>query len=231
MIRKYIHTLLFVIPVLTSCGKIDNYGFPNGDVYGKVTDQITGEGIQAEQPNGFNIKLFEKGGMLNSPITTSGKPDGTFENALIFQNQYKVLACEGAFFTPDTIVAQIGDRTEVNFTVTPYLVITNAIVTVQPGQITATYGISVPKFESKIQDRITLVSSYNTVNSVVYDNAATRKSTSLTGVADATITATAYTDVITGLASGKTYYVRIASRTNNSLKRYNYSKVFKVTIP
>ncbi len=228
MKRKNIIILLVVIVSFTSCGKIDNYDFPDGDIFGKLTDKITNENLQSEQPNGFNIKLFEKGGKLNSPIIFPGKSDGTFENALIFQNEYKVLPTEGAFFSVDTVNVQIGTLTEVNFEVMPFLAVTNVTVTPAAGSVTAVYNIARDQVGDKISERITLVSRVSTVNNVVYDF---RKLTSLTGTADATVLATQYTDVVTGLTSGKTYWVRVAVRTNNSLKRYNYSKVFQVTIP
>ncbi len=37
------------------------------------------------------------------------------------------------------------------------------------------------------------------------------------------------TDVIENVPSGE-YYVRVGGKTNNAIGRYNYSKVFKVTI-
>lgn len=228
MIRKYIFCLLLVIAIFTSCKEVDNYDYPEGDIYGQLTDKITNENFQTEQPNGFNIKLFEKGGIKNIPITFSGKPDGSFERALIFQNEYKVLATEGAFFSIDTVIVQVGARTEVNFDVMPFLAVTNVSVTPAAGQITATYNIARQQVGGKIYDRKTLVSKVNTVNNIVYNF---RKQTSLTGTADDVILATNYTDVVTGLTSGETYWVRVAVRTANSLSRYNYSKVFEVKIP
>ena len=228
MVRKNIFYLLVIIAISTSCGEIDNYDAPNGDIYGKIIDEITNEGLQTESPNGFNIKLFEKGGMLNAPITFSGKPDGTYENAFIFQNEYKVLPTEGAFFSVDTAFVQVGGHTECNFSVMPYLAITNVSVTPGAGQVTVAYNIARNRVGDKIYERITLVSRVTTVNSVVYDF---RKVTSLTGIADDAVLSTKYTDVITGLTSGKTYWVRVAARTNNALKRYNYSIPFQVTIP
>jgi hypothetical protein len=228
MMRKNIINLLVIISITSSCDKIDNYDFPNGNIYGKLIDQITNENLQSEAPNGFNVKLFEKGGMRNNPIIFTGKPDGTFENALIFQNEYKVLPTEGAFFPVDTATVQVGARTEVSFEVMPYLAVTNVTVTPSSGQVTATYNIARNKVGDKIFERVTLVSMVNTVNNVVYNF---RKVTSLTGTSDATVLATQYTDVLTGLTSGKTYWVRVAVRTNNALKRYNYSKPFQVTIP
>jgi hypothetical protein len=234
MIRKYIILFLFIAGMLGACSKIDNYQAPDGDIYGKITDNVTNEGIQSEQPNGFNIKLFEKGRLLNSPITFSGKPDGTYENALIFQNEYKVLPVEGPFFDiTDTAVVQVGQRTEVNFSVTPFLTVTNVTVTPAAGQVTVTYGISRTKVGGKINYRKTFVSTIPTVNNT-YNTSV--KSTSTSSITDAALLATAsFTDVVTGLTSGKTYWVRVgvlaAGSGYNSLNRYNYSKVFQVTIP
>jgi hypothetical protein len=212
---------------LLSCSKIDNYDTPNGDIYGKLTDNITTESLQSEQPGGFNIKLFEKGGLINSPITFSGKPDGTFENAWIFQNEYKVLPTEGAFFTVDTVVVKVGAHTEVNFTVTPFLAVANVSVQPSAGKVTANYKILQTKVGSKIVERKTLVSKIPTVNNVIFNS---KKDTNISGIPDTDILASSFTDEVAGLTAGD-YYVRIAVRTNNALKKYNYSKVFKVTVP
>ncbi len=230
MIRKNIIYLLVVISVLTSCGKIDNYDAPNGGIYGILVDSITTKGLENDQPNGFAIKLFEKGSLMTSPIRFTGKSDGTYENAFIFQNEYKVLATEGAFFPVDTAKAvQIGARTELNFKVMPYLAVTNVVVTPSAGSITATYNIARSRVGAKIVERKTLVSKVPTVNNVVFDYRF--QNIALSGTPDATLLATNFSDVVTGLPSGKTYYVRIAVRTDNTLKKYNYSKVFTVIVP
>jgi len=228
MIRKNIIYLLVVLAVLASCGKIDNYDAPNGGIFGKLVDSITTEGLQNDQPTGFAIKLFEKGGLINSPIRFTGKSDGTYENAFIFQGEYKVLPTEGAFFNVDTAMAvQIGARTELNFKVMPFLAVTNVTVTPAAGQITATYNIARSRVGAKITERKTLVSNVPTVNNVVYNFRA--QVTNLSTIPDVTLLATNFSDVVTGLTSGKTYYVRIAVRTGTN--KYNYSKVFTVTIP
>lgn len=229
MIRKYIIYLLAIIAILASCGKIDNYDAPNGGIFGKLVDGITNENLQNDQPNGFVIKLFEKGSLKTSPIRFTGKSDGTYENALIFQNDYQVLPDEGAFFPIDTVNVKLGSRTEVNFNVTPFLAVTNAAVTASVGSITATYNIARSMVGNKIVERKTLVSKVPTVNNVVFD--LRQQVINLSGTPDETILATKFTDVVSGLTSGNTYYVRIAVRTDNPLKKYNYSKVFTVTVP
>ena len=234
MIRKYIILFMLISGLLSACGEIDNYEFPNGGIYGKITDLMTNEGLQTEQPNGFNIKLFEKGYPLNSPITFSGKIDGTFENVLIFQNEYKVLPVEGAFFPiTDTAVVQIGAKTEVNFSVMPYLAVTNVTVTPGTNQVTVVYNIARNQVGGKISTRKSVLSRVPTCSNATND---LNKTTSTTAISDATLLATTFTDVIAGttafpLVSGKKYWVRVAVLATNSLNRYNYSKIFEVTMP
>lgn len=234
MIRKNIFILLFVVAAFISCNKIDNYKAPDGGIYGKLTDLMTNEGIQTEQPNGFNIKLYEKGGLMNTPITFSGKPDGTFENAFIFQNEYKVLPVEGAFFPiTDTAVVQIGKNTEVNFSVMPYLSVTNVTVTPGTNKVTVVYNIARSQVGGKISTRKSMLSRVPTCNNATNDLSA---STTTTAITDVTLLATTFTDVINGttafpLVTGKTYWVRVGVLATNSLSRYNYSKVFQITMP
>jgi hypothetical protein len=226
MLFKKIIFLLILGNLLASC-EIDNYPEPNGGIYGNLIDDVTQEALQSEQPGGFNIKLYEKGGRMNAPIIFSGKPDGTFENAWIFQKEYKAVPTEGAFFPVDTAVVKVGERTEVNFTVTPFLAVTNVSVLPRSGKITSSYKIARSRPGDKIMERKTLVSKVPGANNVVFDF---KTQTDLSGTADADILAAQFTDEVTGLAPGQ-YYVRIAVRTANGLNKYNYSKVFPVTVP
>lgn len=237
MIRKSILPILFIISLLNSC-EIDNYKFPDGCIYGTIIDNTTDEAIQSEQPSGFNIKLVEKGGLENAPIIFSGKADGSFKNALIFQNEYKVAACEGPFFNPDTVTVQVGSNTEVNFTVTPFLTVTDVSVTAAQvdattGKVTVTYGISRSKVGGKITYRKTFVSNVPTVSNYGYNTK--NKSTNTSSIPDVDLLATTFTDEVTGLPRGKDYWVRVgvlaAGSGYNSLNRYNYSEVVKVTMP
>jgi hypothetical protein len=229
MRREIILVLIGFIVVHLSCSEVDNYDTPDGWIYGKLTDQITHESFQSEQPNGFTIRLFEKGGRLNAPINISGKPDGTFENSFIFQNEYKLIPVDGAFFeVTDTIVVQVGAKTEVNLTIIPFLAVTDVTIIPEPGSVTAIYNIARSQIGGKITTRQTLVSSVNTVSNAVHDF---QVSTSVTSISDEILLSTQFTDVVTGLTSGNEYWVRVAVLAANSLNRYNYSKVFKVKIP
>lgn len=216
----------FVLAAL-SCNEIDNYDSPDGYIHGQLIDQITNQPFQAQQPNGFTVRLFEEGGSVNSPISFHGKSDGTFENALIFQNKYKIVPVEGAFFLVDTAVVQVGQETEVNFEVIPFLAITEVSVTTENNKITSNYSIARSKKGDKIIDRITLVSEIPTVNNITYDF---QTENSLSEIPDENILDQSFTDVFEGLTSGKTYYVRVGARTDNDYRRYNYSKIFEITV-
>lgn len=223
-----IHSVIFLfLFVITSC-KLDNYEAPNGAVYGRLIDKITNESFQTQQPNGYNVLLFEKGGSPNIPFVITGKPDGSFENSHIFKNEYKMFVTEGAFFPLDTVVVNIGERTQVDFEVTPFLAMTHVAVTSASGKITSTYNIERDRVEGKILERRTLVSEIPTVNNVVFDH---QQVVNLSSVPDEDILTDTFVDEIEGLVSGKKYYVRVAARVQSSLGRFNYSKVFEVTIP
>jgi len=225
--KNSIHFISFVLIIITAC-EIDNYDPPNGGVVGTLTDKITKENFQTEQPNGFYIKLFEKGGEIFSPITFSGKPDGTFENAWIFQNEYKVVPTEGAFFPVDTATILVGERTEQNFEVEPFLAIVNIDISTNSGNIISKYQIDRSKVKDKIIESKTLVSKYPTINNVVFEFMSRND---LADISDEEILGSTFTDEISNLKSGENYFVRIAARTNNRLNKYNYSKIFSVTIP
>lgn len=216
------------VAVCASCSKIDNYVAPDGGIHGVLTDNLTGENFQTEQPNGFTVKLFEKGGKGNSPIAFQGKPDGTFENAFIFKNDYKLLVTEGAFFPLDTVNVSVDANSESNFKVTPFLAIVNPAVKAEAGKVVVTYQLKREIAADKIIERKVLVSRVPTVNNSIFDF---KSQADLTAVTDVVILASDYSDTVSGLTSGQTYYVRVAARTNNALKKYNYSKVFAVKIP
>lgn len=224
MIPKKI-LILVMFTFIASC-ELDNYNEPDGGIQGSLIDQITGENLQTQQPDGFTVQLWERGGSL--PISIPGKPDGTFENSYIFQNEYDVIPIEGAFFPVDTLLVNVGSLTEVNFNVIPYLAVTNITVTPSEGQIMTNYSIERSEEEDKIVESRTLVSEIHRVNNVLFDF---QSQNDLSEIPDEEILTTDHTDVVTGLSSGETYYVRIAVRTDNALGRYNYSQVFEITIP
>lgn len=216
--------LLFMLP---SC-KQDNYPTPDAGIEGAIINSVTGENIQTEQPNGIKIRLIEtKYGSNSTPNDFWCSASGAFKSTTVFAGEYRVVPIEGAFFPADTALVNISGLTAVNFKVIPYLTI-KAAITAVTGGVMATYTVARSKVGDKIISARTLVSAYPTVSNNTNEF---NKTTDLTGVADEVILATPYSDQVSGLTSGKTYYVRVAVRTANANNKYNYSEVVKIVIP
>ncbi|SEM42923.1 Protein of unknown function [bacterium A37T11] len=228
---KYKNLLFFSLlgfPMLIISCSHDNYLTPNGEITGAIVDNTTGSAVLTEQPNGMKIRLLEVSYGANvTPIDFWAKPDGTFENANVFAGKYKVVPIEGAFFPADTATVDVKGQTEVNFKVTPFLVI-DATLSTMAGGISASYQLSREKIGDKIVEAKIIVSEYPSVGNTINEYSVSRD---LSATADETVLVTHYTDKVTGLTSEKVYYARVAARTNNANKKYNYSEVVKLTIP
>src|SRR5262249_18331271 len=114
--------IMACLVLLSSCfnNDIDNLDGPNAGIKGQVIDNVTNEGIQTEQPNGFRVRLLESGYENVIPIDFWGKADGSFQNTQLFANEYRVVPIEGPFVMPDTARINISGLTDVSFTVTPF---------------------------------------------------------------------------------------------------------------
>jgi hypothetical protein len=218
--------ILFFLSFFSACSKIDNYSGPNATIQGSVIDNMTNKPIQTESPNGFFIRL-EENHSNSTPLNFSGKANGTFENAAVFAGSYKVVPITGAFFTPDTAIVNISGVTNVDFTVTPYLGVA-ATVTAMAGGVEVKYNISRTIASGKIMQSKSVAFLSPTVSSTVFNQAVTND---LSGIADEDILSTEFTDTITGLEPGKTYYIRVAAKTNNSNNKYNYSDIIPISVP
>jgi len=219
----YISMLVFI----TSCEEIDNYEIADATLQGKLTD-ATGNPYITEQPNGFQIRMYEEGSP--QPRDFWGKSDGTFRNTKIFSGNYKFLPINGAFFpVTDTVKTVINGVTTVDFKIIPYATVT-ATFTVNGKDLSAKYRINKASGAGKISTARVLLNKWNPIVGMNYsDKSAARD---LSKIDDATIVATDYTDVITGyLESGVTYYARVAVLATNSLGKYNFSIVHKIVVP
>jgi hypothetical protein len=210
------------IMITFGCSEIDNYKVPDSGIYGVVTDNITGEPIQTEQPNGFRIKMLEKDYENPIPIFFWGKEDGSFRNTKVFSGQYEIVPIEGAFFEPGSQTIDVNGITEVNFTVTPFLGV-SASVRTEGNDIITNYTINRTQAGDKIITRMTIISENPRLNKNVFDE---KVASSLSEISDETILATQFSDTIKGVDLNKTTYVRVGACT--SLGRYNYSEVFEL---
>ena len=219
--------LMMVVSLFCASCEQDNYSLPNGGIKGSVlnTNNVT---VQTEQPGGIKIRLIEeKYGKDAIPNDFWCKADGTFENDFVFEGKYKIVPVEGAFFPADTAEVDVEGLIQVNFKVVPFLTI-DASIKVDNGNVTVTYKISRDRVGGKIMQAKTLISAYPTVSNTINEMSITHD---LSAIKDIDILNGQYTDTITDLASGNTYYIRIGAIAENSYNKYNYSKILKVSIP
>ncbi len=225
--NSIVYSLIGLCSALSSC-KHDNYAVPNAGIQGVITDGDSKVSIQTEQPNGIKIRMIEESyGNNVTPIDFWSKADGSFENTAVFADKYKIVPIEGAFFPADTAEVTVNGLVTVNFKVVPFLTIA-ASATPVAGGVTVTYTLSREQAGGKITQAKTLVSSVPAVSNAINEYNVTHD---LSGAPDQGILGQQYSDTITGLTSGNTYYIRVAAIAANANNKYNYSEVFTIKIP
>lgn len=226
--KKITYCILSVLWLMTSCElfELDAYDAPAETLQGSLKD-AEGNSFITEQPNGFKIRIMEEGS--STPRDFWGKTDGTFLNTKIFKGTYKIVPTDGAFFPVDTVTSEIAGITTLDFEVIPFLKV-DATITAVGEDLRATYSIEQALGAGKIRNARLLVSKWNPNVGMNYSDKSVVRD--LSGVPDATIVQTEYTDEIIGyLESGVIYYARVAVLANNSIGKYNFSPVQKIVVP
>lgn len=222
--------LMLGLVLLYSC-ELDNYEAPSMTIEGKVVDEVTGENLYTQQPNGIKIRLLEEGYANPTPYDFWAMSDGTFRTTKVFPGKYKVLVLEGPFedSSVETLDVDVSKSNQtLEFKVEPYTRLKNVNITVTGTTVRATYNIEgttstkVPKSSLLLVHQSVILHSTTTgVKKSAVNN--------LTSLTPAQIAAKAFDDQVTGLAPG-TYYARVGVLTNNYLNRYTYSEIVKVVV-
>jgi hypothetical protein len=224
--------VLFFIPVCLLClfvsceVEIDNYAEPSETLTGSVIDAITGQPILSEQPNGFQIRYKEIGYSVDSPDQFFwGKADGTFNNSKLFANTYDVTPVNGPFIQPETKRVDIKGVNKIEFTVTPYLNVTNPNCLLSGDVLTVTFKISRPDaVTSKLNNAFVAIDWNPNVGNAVNK---TKQTINYSSIDDKSVLGATQTVTINlanvGIKKGYKYYVRIGACTNANNSRYNYS--------
>lgn len=147
---KKIYFLIFIAGSLVfsinSC-QIDNYPYPDAQVYGAIKDSLTG-GLVETDPNtttGSAIGVRELGRYAANPTRKTWliKPNGEYRNNLVYSNEYWFDFTSCNFFPfQDTIVIKPGEN-KIDFTVVPYIRIKNLSIVhdVPTNKIVATFSL------------------------------------------------------------------------------------------
>jgi Protein of unknown function (DUF3823) N-terminal domain/Domain of unknown function (DUF3823_C) len=222
------------------CSKVDNYAAPNATFQGNIIDSVTGQNLLTET-GGAEIELLQTSWVANpDPYYIPSKQDGSFQDTRIYSGSYSVIPTQGAFWPiADTLKTPIKGAITQNFTVVPYLEITNLQDSVNADSLVMTCNLMCPEPNGLPEvleiwpfvNSTPFVGSGSSIpNYTISDN--TNPSYNLATINsnwNATIAATTYRLVVHGLLPGRTYYARLGVRVNDSYKKYDFSPIVTFT--
>ena len=229
---------------LASCQKIDNWDEPDSRIYGNVIDKYTGTNLAMDN-NDWQIRIWDKTWEEKNPGTVAQYQslavmrEGKYDNTKLFSGTYNMLPYDGPFWPADTVKGVVlGNETQQDFTVTPYLQVLNFNATLVGTSLTLTCTVKAPVitglpnfYEVKgFLSLSTFCGNANYINIGDYNNL--RKQINKTWAAE--VGAADSKDYTLGpfpVKSGYTYYVRIGANVNALSRRYNYSPILKVVVP
>lgn len=227
-----------------SCQEIDNWDEPGARLYGNVIDEYTGKNLLMDN-NDWQIRIIDRTWEINNPGTVAQfqtlavMRDGAYNNSKLFSGIYDMLPYDGPFWPVDTVKGVILDKeTQQNFTVKPYLQLTNFTATLNGTNLTLSCNVKAPVitglpnlFEVKgFLSLTTFCGNSNYINIGEYNNL--RKQINKTWAAEVgTADNKDYTMGPFPVKSGYTYYVRIGANVNALSRRYNYTEILKVVVP
>lgn len=229
-IKLYISLLLGVF-IVASC-ELDNYDGPNAKIYGGIYDIETGDLIPQDIISGSRVEYIE----LGYPVPTIQymiiKPDGSYRNDLMFSGKYSIgPGSSGNYVTPvkDTVDLATGE-TKMDFTVQPFVRITNCTIAKVGTELVATFNI-----EQTTTDKvryITLFASREPTLGASYSQVSTRSEIDVV-----TLPITVYTLKIdlssnsSTLIPGREFYFRVGAQSRASGAKYNYAPaIVKITV-
>ena len=127
----------------TSClSDLDNYESPNGGIKGQILDAETNEPIPlpVQGSTGVIINMFEQNTDATQSVDFYAKMDGSYENAKLFNCDYKIVV-NGPFVSPCEEFVTVKGQTTLDLKATPYARI-NASAQVTGKKITITYKVN-----------------------------------------------------------------------------------------
>jgi len=242
--KKILYLMLVTTLLLASCQKIDNWDEPGSRLYGNVIDSYTGTNLAMDN-NDWQIRIWDKTWEEMNPGTVAQfqslavMRDGVYNNTKLFPGTYNMVPYDGPFWPADTVKGVVlGKETQQDFTVIPYLQVSNFNATLNDTLMTLTCNVKAPIITGlpnfyEVKAFISLTTfcgNSNYINIGDYNNL--RKQINKTWAAE--VGAADNKDYTLGpfkLKRHYTYYVRIGANVNALSRRYNYSPILKVVVP
>lgn len=225
--KKLFYIYVFCLGVSLIGCEVDNYEGPNATITGSLIDNETGELVASGGTvSGTIVRFYQNN--ATQPLNFTTFPDGTFKNKASFTGNYTFTA-EGPFTLQHAEPQNITVKPETNVEIPVVPHVRLMIEKVASGGTTATYKVSYQKRNDDLDMLDIGVSwaTYKNPNRIVYaggDNL-------VEDVTGMDLVDGSRTYEITGLQSGKTYYIRAFASTNNAARYYNYSQQLELQIP
>ncbi|MEY8488541.1 DUF3823 domain-containing protein [uncultured Parabacteroides sp.] len=214
----------------TSClSDLDNYESPNGGIKGQILDAETNEPIPlpVQGSTGVIINMFEQNTDATQSVDFYAKMDGSYENAKLFNCDYKIVV-NGPFVSPCEEFVTVKGQTTLDLKATPYARI-NASAQVMGKKITITYKVNPTNSNFKVSE---VYGYWNFAPGVDNGNAnqagkQTVKEQEGTIVFDLENDKTYKDNLYKIQANGNKIYVRVGAKTEGAV---NYSSIIEVII-
>lgn len=234
--KKILFNLLVICALTCYSCAFDNLDGPDARFYGRIIDKTTGENFVMPS-NGLKIRMWEVSYSDNpTPRDINVMDDGTFNNNKLFAGKYKALAYQGAFWPmPDTATIELkgGKATEHDFVLTPYLKVSivdynlsGTTLTIR-GRLEAPIEQGLPRVLD-IRPLVAITRFVGSANITAYSEPFRIEINQnfSDGVGDRI-----YTMTVTGLLQGRTFYVRLGARVDDSYRAYNCSEIIQIDVP
>lgn len=224
-----------IITASYACTKIDNYPGPDASFEGNLLSSEGGNLLTSQGSSQIRLEQISWSA-TPSPQEIPSKFDGTFKDSKLFKGTYRILPKGGAFWPlKDTLTMEIGKDTKHDFKVTPYLIIKNFTATLVGTTLKLKYSLQAPVgvgmpsvLETQPYVNTTkLVGAGASIRdfSDLYKKAIGKEWADMTD-ADKTISID-----VPDLLPGRTFFVRVGVRLNDSYKSSNFSEIIEINVP
>ncbi|MEJ5055979.1 DUF3823 domain-containing protein [Sphingobacterium sp. MYb382] len=214
--------LLFTILLLAvGCSK-DNYTAPKASLSGNIIRAEDDALVPQQTINGGLLQLFQTDLNENpTSINSAFHSDGSYENAMLFDGNYK-LVVNGPFFYDDTLRVDVRGATQLDIKVRPYLTLSAEITTVTASSATVTVGVALGA-NNNAQKIARVGAVIGTTNSLDVNFSSQRFLTNTESQSNVDIVTKQHSYMFTNLTPNTTYYIRGVARTINLGNYYNYA--------
>lgn len=224
-----------IVTANSACTKIDNYRAPDASFSGNLISSEGGNLLTSQGSTQIRLEQISWSA-TPSPQEIPSKFDGTFMDSKLFKGTYRILPKGGAFWPlKDTLTMDIGKDTKHDFKVTPYLLIKNFTAVLAGTTLKLKYSFQAP-VAAGLPTIIETQPYVNTTKLVgagasirdfsdVYKKTINKEWANMTD-ADKTISID-----IPDMLPGRTFFVRVGVRLNDSYKSSNFSEIIEINVP